>query len=80
MQKSKWDFLSLTHVLKCLFPSSELVCLKFSAHWVQNFRMLKNKYDLTLWQSRLHTAAETFVRHKKVGKDFLRFRICSISF
>ncbi len=40
--------------------------LMVSAHW--NFRMLKNKYDLTLWQSRLHTASETFVRHKKIGK------------
>ncbi len=34
---------------------------------VRNFRTLKNKYDLTLCQSRLHTAAETFVRHKKIG-------------
>ncbi len=27
--------------------------------------MLKNKYDLTLCQSLLHIASETFVRHKK---------------
>ncbi len=27
--------------------------------------MLKNKYDLALCQSRLHTASKTFVRHKK---------------
>ncbi len=36
-----------------------------SAHWVRNFvwnfRTLKNKYDLTLCQSSLHTASETFV-------------------
>ncbi len=28
---------------------------------------LKNKYDLTLCQSRLHTASETFVHQKKFG-------------
>ena len=34
-----------------------------------------NKYNLTLCQSRLHTASETFVRHEKVciGFDFLSF-------
>ncbi len=31
------------------------------------FLPLKNKYDLTLCQSRLHTASETFVRQKKIG-------------
>ncbi len=41
--------------------------VKAIAHWVQNFCTLKNKYDLTLCQSRLHTASETFVRHKKIG-------------
>ncbi len=41
--------------------------LKVSAHWVRNFRTLKNKYDLTLCQSGLHTASETFVRQKKFG-------------
>ncbi len=41
--------------------------LKVSAHWVRNFRTLKNKYDLMLCQSRLHTASETFVRQKKFG-------------
>ncbi len=37
--------------------------------------MLKNKYDLTLCQSRLHTASETFVRQTKIriSFDFLRF-------
>ncbi len=34
---------------------------------IWNFRTLKNKYDLTLCQSRLHTASETFVRQKKIG-------------
>ncbi len=33
--------------------------------FVWNFHTLKNRYDLTLCQSRLHTASETFVRHKK---------------
>ncbi len=32
-----------------------------------NVRTLKNKYDLTLCQSRLHTASETFVHQKKFG-------------
>ncbi len=41
--------------------------VKVSAHWVWNFRTLKNKYDLTLCQSRLHTASETFVRQRKFG-------------
>ncbi len=41
--------------------------LKVSAHWVRNFRTLKNKYDLTLCQSHLHTASETFVLQKKFG-------------
>ncbi len=51
--------------------------LKVIAHWVRNFRMLKNKYDLMLCQSRLHTACETFVRHEKIWIrfEFLRFRI-----
>ncbi len=46
-----------------------------SKFFVRNFRTLKNKYDLTLCQSRLHTASEIFVRHKKncIGFDFLRF-------
>ncbi len=42
-------------------------CVKVSAHWVRNFRTLKNKYDLTLCQSRLHTASETFVHQKEFG-------------
>ncbi len=56
--------------------------LKVSAHWVRNFRTLKNKYDLTLCQSRLHTASETFVRQKKIRItfDFLRFRIRCMHF
>ncbi len=41
------------------------------------FGTLKNKYDLTLCQSRLHIASETFVGHKKIRIrfDFLRFCI-----
>ncbi len=37
----------------------------FRAHGVRNFCTLKIKFDLTLCQSLLHTAFETFVRHKK---------------
>ncbi len=46
--------------------------LKAIAHWVRNFHTLKNKYDLTLCQSRLHTASEIFIRHKK-NSDRVRF-------
>ncbi len=43
--------------------------------FVRNVRTLKNKYDLTLCQSRLHTASEIFVRHKKIqiGLNLLQF-------
>ncbi len=52
-----------------------------SEDFVQNFRTLKNKYDLTLCQSRLHTASETFVIKKiRISFDFLRFRIRSMHF
>ncbi len=34
--------------------------------FVPNFRTLKNKKDLMLYQSRLHTASDTFVQHKKI--------------
>ncbi len=46
-----------------------------SEFFIWNFRTLKNKYDLTLCQSHLHTASEIFVRHKKIriGFDFLPF-------
>ncbi len=39
---------------------------------------LKYKYDLTLCQSRLHTASDTFVRHQKIRIRI--FRICSKHF
>ncbi len=41
----------------------------------KNFCTLKNKDDLTLYQWRLHTAAKTFVHHKKFGsgKNFCFF-------
>ncbi len=32
---------------------------------------MKNKYDLTLCQSRLHTASETFVCQKKFGSGLI---------
>ncbi len=35
--------------------------------FVRHFRTLKNKYDFTLCQSRLHTASKTFVCQKKIG-------------
>ncbi len=54
--------------------------VKVSAHWVQNFPMLKNKYDLTLWQSRLHTASETFVCHKKFGSASIVCVFASVAF
>ncbi len=59
-----------------------LFSFKVIAHVVQNFRTLKNKYNLMLCQSRLHTASETFVCHKKIRikLDFLRFRIRSKHF
>ncbi len=49
-----------------------LSTFKVIAHGVRNFCTLKNKYDLTLCQSRLHTASEIFVRHKqiRIGFDF----------
>ncbi len=43
-----------------------------ASNLVRNVRKLKNKYDLTLCQSRLHTASETFVCHKK-NSDWVRF-------
>ncbi len=47
--------------------------VKGTAHWVQNFPTYKNKYDLALCQSRLHTASETFVCHKKKLDRFSAF-------
>ncbi len=50
--------------------------------FVQNLCTLKNKYNLTLCQSRLHTACETFVRYKKIRIRFvlLHFYIRSMHF
>ncbi len=48
--------------------------VKVSAHWVRHFCMLKNKYDFTLCQSRLHTASETSQKNQ-IRFDFLCFRI-----
>ncbi len=37
---------------------------------VRKFCTLKNKYDLMLCQSRLHTVSKTLVRHKEIlGQD-----------
>ncbi len=45
--------------------------VKVIAHWVliliRNVRTFKNKYDLALCQSRLHTTSEIFVRQKSLG-------------
>ncbi len=52
--------------------------LKVIAHWVRNVCTLKDKYDLTLCQSRLHTASKMFIRHKKFGSgSFFFFLHCS---
>ncbi len=65
---------SVVSALRPLHTESEM--------FVQKIRTLKNKYDLTLCQSRLHTADETFVHHKKIRKGliFCIFRICSKHF
>ncbi len=44
-------------------------------HRVWNFRSLKTKYDLTLCQSRLHTASETSKKYSDQVFDFLHFRM-----
>ncbi len=51
-------------------------------HLFLHFLRKKNKYDLMLCQSRLHTASETFIRNKeiRIRFDFLRFRIRCIYF
>ncbi len=64
------------------------MCFKLSvkviAHGVRNICMLKNKYDFTLCQSRLHTASETVIKKKKkksqIRFDFLCFHIHSMHF
>ncbi len=50
---------------------SDSVCNDLESEiFFRNVHTLKNKYDLTLCQSRLHTASETFVRQKKkIGSD-----------
>ncbi len=61
-----------------------LYTLKVSAHteseiFIRNFRTLKNKYDLTLCQSRLHTAFRPSKKNR-IRFDFLRFRIRCMHF
>ncbi len=48
-----------------------------SENFVRNFHTLKNKYNLTLCQSRLHTASEIFVHHKTIRIRF-DFSVASI--
>ncbi len=65
-----------------IFNSKYIVLIKHPMYWVflplpkvRNLCTLKNKYDLTLCQSRLHTVSETFVRHN----FFFKMRPGSIS-
>ncbi len=48
------------------------VCIAHYCTLSTKLLLVKNKYDLTFCQSRLHTASETFVRHNKIwiGFDF----------
>ncbi len=50
--------------------------LKMFAHRVQNSGTVKNKYNLTLGQSRFHTASDTIFHHKK-SVDQVRFSAIS---
>ncbi len=52
-------------------------CLRI---FVQIIFMLKNKYELTLWKSRLHTASETFVHHNKFGSGLIFCIFASVAF
>ncbi len=54
----------------------KMATFKVIANWVRNFCTLKNKHNLTLCQSRLHTASETFVRHKQIWIRFEFLRFC----
>ncbi len=51
-------------------------------HTAQSEISVQNKYELTLCQSRFHTASETFVHHKtiRIGFNFLHFCIHSKHF
>ncbi len=63
-----WYYLYIAYLLLI-----HRIWIKAIVNWVWNFRTLKNKYNLTLCQSRLHTASETFVRHKKKSDRVLFF-------
>ncbi len=52
------------NVLRIIFSTCKNFGLRVQWPWVRNFRTLKNKHDLTLCQSRLHNASETFICHK----------------
>ncbi len=72
-KKIFWIFLFLNlENLKLIMKNGYL---QSKGHWVRNCISLKNECELTLCQSRLHTASETFVRHKKnnIEFDFLCF-------
>ncbi len=61
-------------------PKENAAQLKVSTHWVRNFHMLKNKYDLTLWRSCLHVASETFVRQNFFGSVSIFCVFASVAF
>ncbi len=52
-------------------------CLRI---FVQIIFMLKNKYELTLWKSRLHPDSETFVHHNKFGSGSIFCVFASVAF
>ncbi len=67
--------LAHTHIYRKKWPSA----LKVIAHWVRVFRMLKNKYDLTLCQSCLHTASETSSVIRKFGSGSILCVFASVT-
>ncbi len=64
---------------RIIFSTCKNFGLRVQWPWVLNFRTLKNKHDLTLCQSRLHNASETFICHTKImtRDNFRRFRLRS---
>ncbi len=68
------------YVLKWRKKNSECLCTLKSENLFRK-KLKNNKYDM-LCQSRLHTACETFIHHKKIWicLDFLHFRTRSKNF
>ncbi len=71
---------SRVHLVNNYFKSTYIKKNKRSLHtesdiFIRNVRTLKNKYDLSLCQSHLYTASESFIRNKeiRIEFDFLRF-------